>query len=188
MNIYEKLANARVELQSRNIKKSGFNQFAGFHYYELADIMPHINEIMAKYKMLGVCSFNDEHASLSIFDAEKPEDVIVIKSPRAEAPIKGCTPIQQLGGEETYQRRYLWVDAFEIVEGDALDANVGKPNKQTDEDPLGIGGVDNHLPPRGEVCEVCGRLLTNSQVKLSQTKYKKMLCPVCQAKEDANAK
>ena len=188
MNLYEKMAQARVELQSRNLKKSGHNKFAGFDYYELKDIMPAINEIMAKYKMLGVCSFNVDYATLSIFDAEKPEDVIVLKSPHAEAELKGCQPIQCLGGEETYQRRYLWMAAFEIVEGDALDANVGRPDKKSAEDPLGIGGAENHLPPRGEVCEVCGKPLTNSQVKLSQTKYKKMLCPVCQAKEDANAK
>ena len=188
MNIYEKLANARVELQQRNIKKSGFNQFAGFHYYELADIMPHINEIMAKYKMLGVCSFNEDYATLSIFDSEKEGDVIVIKSPHAEAPIKGCTPIQQLGGEETYQRRYLWVAAFEIVEADTLDATVGKPDKkQTDDDPLGIGGTENKLPPRGDICQSCGTMLTSAQATLAK-KYAPqngglILCPDCRTKE-----
>ena len=192
MNLYEKLACARVELQNRNLKKSGHNKFAGFDYYELKDLMPAINEIMAKYKLLGVCSFHADYATLSIFDAEEPESVIVIKSPHAEAELKGCQPIQCLGGEETYQRRYLWMAAMEIVEGDALDANVGRPEKkekvtQTDDDPLGIGGTENHLPPRGEVCEVCGKPLTNSQVKLSQTKYKKLLCPACQAKEEVNA-
>ena len=142
MNLYEKLACARVELQNRNLKKSGHNKFAGFDYYELKDLMPAINEIMAKYKMLGVCSFHADYATLSIFDAEEPESVIVIKSPHAEAELKGCQPIQCLGGEETYQRRYLWMAAMEIVEGDALDANVGRPEKkekvtQTDDDPLG---------------------------------------------------
>ena len=29
---------------------------------------------------------------------------------------------------ETYQRRYLWVAALEIVEHDALDATAGKPD------------------------------------------------------------
>ena len=190
MNIYEKLAQARVELQSRNIKKSGHNKFAGFDYYELKDIMPPINELMVKYKMLGVCSYNIEYATLSIFDAEKPEDVIVIKSPHAEAELKGCQPIQCLGGEETYQRRYLWMTAFEIVEGDALDANVGAPTNQTDSDPLGTGHTEKRLPARGNSCEMCGTGITNSQKSLSMQKFSKALCPACQAKmskEAANA-
>jgi hypothetical protein len=53
----------------------------------------------------------------------------------AEANLKGTHPIQNLGAVETYQRRYLWMTAMEIVEHDVLDANTGydepvKPVKQ----------------------------------------------------------
>jgi hypothetical protein len=34
--------------------------------------------------------------------------------------------VQNIGAVETYQRRYLWVAALEIVEHDALDATTGK--------------------------------------------------------------
>ncbi len=43
----------------------------------------------------------------------------------AEANLKGCYPIQNLGAVETYSRRYLYVTALEIVEHDALDATTG---------------------------------------------------------------
>ena len=185
MNIYEKLALARVELQDMGLKKSGKNTFAKYDYFELADIMPPINRIMAKYKMLGLCSFNEDYATLSIFDAEKPEDVIVFKSPMSTAELKGCHPVQNLGAVETYTRRYLWTAAFEIVEADALDATTG--SKQTDDDPLGTGDV-KHLPPRGEKCQGCGAVLTTAQVTLAK-KYAKdyggrLLCADCRAKED----
>lgn len=185
MNLYEKLALARVELQEMGLHKSGKNTFAKYDYFELGDMMPAINKLMAKYKMLGVCSFFADMATLSIFDAEKPEDVIVFKSPLSTAELKGCHPVQNLGAVETYTRRYLWTAAFEIVECDALDATQGRPTKQTDDDPLGTGGVQ-HLPQRGNNCEVCGTALTNSQKTLSMGKYKKLLCPACQEKEAKN--
>jgi hypothetical protein len=41
------------------------------------------------------------------------------------AALKGCHEVQNIGAVETYQRRYLWVSAMEIVEHDALDATTG---------------------------------------------------------------
>jgi hypothetical protein len=43
----------------------------------------------------------------------------------AEAQLKGCHPVQNLGATQTYLRRYLYVLALEIVEHDALDATTG---------------------------------------------------------------
>lgn len=186
MNIYEKLALARVELQSKGLRKSGKNTFAKYDYFELADMLPSINELMAKYKMLGVCSFHEDYATLSIFDAEKPDDVIVFKSPMSTAELKGCHPVQNLGAVETYTRRYLWTAAFEIVECDALDSTQGRPT-QTDEDPLGTGNTDNRLPARGDNCEICGATLTAAQKALSKQKFGRLLCPACQTKEGNNA-
>jgi hypothetical protein len=41
------------------------------------------------------------------------------------AALKGCHEVQNIGAVETYQRRYLWVTALEIVEHDALDSSEG---------------------------------------------------------------
>ena len=183
MNIYEKLAQARVDLQKRNLQKSGHNKFAGYDYFELRDFLPAINEIMAEHKLLGICRFDEKEATLEIIDAEDPKEggKIRFRSPMSTAELKGCHPVQNLGAVQTYLRRYLYTAAFEIVEGDALNATQGK-----DEDPLGTGNV-KHLPPRGETCEVCGTKLTAAQQKLSMQKYGRMLCPACQAKEGENA-
>jgi len=48
-NVYWKLSKIRLELQNRQLKKSGQNKFAGFKYYELGDILPTINELSDKY-------------------------------------------------------------------------------------------------------------------------------------------
>jgi len=68
-------------------------------------------------------SFGKELASLTITDTEDGSE-IVLTSPMAEANLKGCHPIQNLGAVETYTRRYLWVSAMEIVEHDALDSSA----------------------------------------------------------------
>lgn len=130
MNIYEKLQTMRVELQEMKIKKSGKNKFANYDYYELADILPPINSIMAKHKVCSYISFNSEQAILTLVNAEQPEEVITFTSPMAEASLKGTHPIQNLGAVETYQRRYLYMAAFEIVENDFLDATQGNDQQQ----------------------------------------------------------
>ena len=130
MNIYEKLQTMRVELQALNIKKSGENKFAGYKYYELADIMPPINEIMLNHKVTSFITFETESAVLTMVNCEAPEEMIQFTSPMKGASLKGAHDIQNLGAVETYQRRYLYMAAFEIVENDALDASQGKDQKQ----------------------------------------------------------
>lgn len=131
MSVYKKLSKARVMLQSIEMTKSGHNKFAGYKYFELGDFMPHINRIFDELGLCGYVSFYKEEAILQIVDTDAPEtNSIVITSPMAEAALKGTHPIQNLGAVETYQRRYLWVTALEIVEHDALDSS--EPVKEVD--------------------------------------------------------
>lgn len=112
---------ARVRLQSTEMKKSGLNKFAGYSYFELGDFIPHIQTIFNEIGLCGVVSFNTEYATLCITDVDDGT-VVVIQSPMAEANLKGAHPIQNLGAVESYQRRYLWMTAMEIVEHDIIDA------------------------------------------------------------------
>ena len=124
MSVYKKLQEARISLQSKELKKSGFNKFAGYSYFELGDFLPAVQQIFNEIGLCGVVSFGREVAELNITDIESGQ-TISICSPMPEANLKGCHPIQNLGAVETYTRRYLWVTAMEIVEHDALDATTG---------------------------------------------------------------
>lgn len=124
MDIYEKLQECRVELQKMNLKKTGENKFAGFKYYELADFLPTVNEMFLKHKLSSNFSIIGEEARLKIIDFENKE-TIEFASPIADANIKGCTPVQSLGGVHTYLKRYLYINALEIVENDMFDSKVG---------------------------------------------------------------
>lgn len=128
MNIYEKLQNMRVELQQKNIKKSGFNKYAGYHYFELADILPAINELQVKYKTFTRVWFDKDQAKLTVINTEKLDETIEFISPLADLSLKGAHAIQNIGGVETYSRRYLYLIAFEIVEADYFDSVQGKPD------------------------------------------------------------
>ena len=121
MNVFEKLNEARLQFQNANVKKSGQNKFAGYTYYELADILPAINKIAKDLKFCCVVNFTSELATLSFVDCENNEK-IDFTSPMATASLKGCVEAQCLGGAETYIKRYLYQNCFEIVEGDLLDS------------------------------------------------------------------
>jgi len=121
MSVHKKHMAARVKLQSVEMKKSGQNKFAGYSYFELADFIPHVQTIFNDLGLCGVVTFNTEYAQLCITDVEDGT-VIVITTPMAEANLKGAHPIQNLGATLSYQRRYLWMAAMELVEGDAIDS------------------------------------------------------------------
>lgn len=128
MNVYEKLNLARVKFQSGGVKMSGKNSYAGYEYYELADILPKVNEICSELKCSCIVSFDKELARLDFIDCEKPEDKITFTSPMSDASLKGCHAVQNLGAVETYIKRYLYQHCFEIIESDVLDETMN-PNQ-----------------------------------------------------------
>ena len=123
MSVYKKLMDARIRLQGTKLKKSGKNKFAGYEYFELGDFLPAVQQIFADVGLCGIVSYSNDYAELRIIDVDAPDNAIALTSPMAEANLKGTHPIQNLGAVETYQRRYLWMTAMEIVEHDALDSS-----------------------------------------------------------------
>lgn len=122
--IQEKLQKARLELQNKSLKKSGKNKFAGFTYYELADFLPSVNQIFYDLKIFSNFSIKEGQATLTVTDWEdKTQEVFT--SPIEELELKGCSKVQALGGVHTYLKRYLYLNALEIIEFDMLDAKAG---------------------------------------------------------------
>lgn len=113
---------ARIELQNTKLSKSGHNKFAQYHYFELGDFLPTVQDIFNKIGLAGIVSYGSDLATLTITDTED-NSTVLITSPMSEANLKGAHPIQNLGAVQTYTRRYLWVTALEIVEHDALDSS-----------------------------------------------------------------
>lgn len=128
-SIYKKLAKARQSFHARKLTKSGHNKFAGYKYFELGDFVQAGMECLNEQGLVPVISFDASEAKLTLFDTQS-DSTIVITSPMADAQLKGCHPIQNLGAVQTYQRRYLWVTLLEIIEHDALDSSKPLEDKQ----------------------------------------------------------
>lgn len=133
--IEQKLQECRVTLQNKKLKKSGKNKYAGFEYFELKDFLPTINEMFKEKGMFSNFSIKGDTAKLVITDTED-KTTVKFTSPIAELDLKGCNKIQALGGVHTYMKRYLYLNALEIVESDLFDSVTGsgelEPNNDTD--------------------------------------------------------
>jgi hypothetical protein len=120
--IYDKLQQARIALQSMELKKSGHNKFAGYKYFELGDFLPAVNNIFGNLGLCQTLEFDKELATMRIFDRDTGGQ-IKFTCPMASANLKGCHDVQNLGASITYITRYLLVMALAICEHDAIDAS-----------------------------------------------------------------
>lgn len=176
MNVYEKLLQARVTLSAMGLKKSGKNTFSKYDYYELADILPSITAVCKEVGILPVITFTAETAYMRIYDVQG-DGVIEITSPMGTADLKGCHEVQNVGAVETYQRRYLYMTAFDIVDADILDENTGRDAAKKD-----------------IICPECGQVMKAVSMKDGSTmtaaaflkKYGK--CSLCYKRGKADAK
>ncbi len=126
MNIYEKIQQARVELQKMGIKKSGHNKFANFDYFELKDFLPKVNEIFLVLKLFSKFDLLENEGVLTIINSENPEESIVFSTPKATIDMKGQNGLQQIGSTHTYLKRYCYYNALEIIINDETEATIGK--------------------------------------------------------------
>ena len=131
-NVYQKLLEARVLFMEEDVKKSGKNMNMSYKYFELQDIVPVATPIFQKVGLLAITTFTEEVAMMTVIDVDNPSDCICFTSPmRENAPIVSksgaevTNAIQRLGSVETYQRRYLYMVALDIVESDAIEAATG---------------------------------------------------------------
>lgn len=135
MNLNESIINIRVKLQNAKLKKSGKNKFAGFDYFELADFLPKLNELMLEEKINDRFYIKDDLATLEL---QKGEEVNIYTMPFVlfETPlnwkenkltgeieqVKSMQDIQYLGALNTYYKRYLYLNAFGITDGEVIDS------------------------------------------------------------------
>ncbi len=134
LSIFKKLLKARTMFLESDIKKSGKNMHLTYKYFELGDIVPVATRIFSEIGLLSLVTYDNETASMTLVNTDNPEETIQFTSPMREIePIISNTKgtevtnaIQRLGSVETYQRRYLYMAALDIVESDEMEANTGK--------------------------------------------------------------
>ena len=151
MNIYEKMQKVKTLLSDSELKKTGENEYSKFEYYELADILPAIITFCEEYRLFTHVNFVKEYntktitteenqvqekvkvgesAILTIINIDKPEEKIEYSSDVKDLELKAANAIQNYGGIQTYSRRYLYTNAFDIVEAEMFDKEMNKKKKQ----------------------------------------------------------
>lgn len=140
-NLNQSIISIRVKLQNAKLKKSGKNKFAGFDYFELADFLPKLNELMQEEGVNDLFTIEDGKATLTLIKANEKtggeeEQVYSMPFILFETPVnlkqdgktgeirevKSMQDIQYLGALNTYYKRYLYLNAFGITDGDVIDA------------------------------------------------------------------
>lgn len=127
----KKIVELRKDFHSEELKKGGKNTY--YKYFELADFIPQAMVLCEKYGVCPVVSFSLDVATLTIYDTES-EEKIIIESPMSTADMKGCQAVQNLGAVQTYLRRYLWGSFLEIVEHDKIEEQTS-PTEKTESKP-----------------------------------------------------
>lgn len=124
----------RVGLQKANLKKTGHNSFSNFDYYQIEDFLPTLNELMLKEEVNDIFTIEDGYAKLILVkDDEKQEYKIPFvlfdtplnwkynKTTQENEQVKSMQDIQYLGALNTYYKRYLYINAFGITDGEIID-------------------------------------------------------------------
>lgn len=132
----QKINKIKKELNSSLLKKSGFNKFSEFKYFQLADFLPQLIKLLEEnqiyYQTSEEVEINEnfgfiKYYKLVLTDGES--EVIHKKYYNSEPPVKLDKKgnddyngyLQDLGRRDTYFRRYLLLQAFDIIEDDGID-------------------------------------------------------------------
>lgn len=140
LNLNESIANIKVELQESKLKMTGKNKFVGFNYFELSDFLPTLNKLLLKYKVndnftiTTDTTFGTDCAILTLIKGEEkqeykmpfrifetPLNTTINKITEEVEKTKCMQDIQYLGALNTYYKRYLYMNAFGITDGDVID-------------------------------------------------------------------
>ena len=121
MTIYDKINTIRKRIKDANLKKTGKNAFAGFTYYELADFLPQTIDLENELGLISMFTLRDnESADLIVCDTTSDSQVVFTVRVR-EANMKGALEVQKAGAENTYAKRYAYLNYLNLTELDQVD-------------------------------------------------------------------
>lgn len=120
-NVWKRINAVKRGLRGISLKKSGKNTFSRYEYMELNDFENALEDFCDKEGINTMFFWFTEKAVLRVTNVDNPNDFVEICSPVVDCGIKGASPIQNLGGMQTYLRRYLFTSTFGIAEHDMLE-------------------------------------------------------------------
>ena len=114
-----------------NVKKTGKHMYLKYKYFTLNDIVPVAEKIFADLGIIPLFDFalpsdgNMGIATMTIRDVTDESNNLVIQLPMPGlGQLEKLPPIQELGANITYIRRYLYMAALDITEVDITDEGL----------------------------------------------------------------
>lgn len=133
MKIYKKILEARQTIKESKLQKSGKNTFSNYDYFTPTQVSALVNEACNKHNLLTIFNLKKDElgyfGELILIDVETSEQVT--SQMRTEKPsIKATNETQQMGGCETYTKRYMLMSAFDIADNTLdFDSQDNTPKK-----------------------------------------------------------
>lgn len=133
MNITEKLLEARKMIKETSIKKEGRNTFSKYDYFTPSQVSELVNDVCQELNIITLFSLEKDefglYGHLSIADTEGKENQRLDFQMRTEMPsITATNMTQQMGGCETYTKRYMLMSAFDITDNNLdFDSQDNRP-------------------------------------------------------------
>jgi len=131
IELYKKIKKARDVICEMDVKKKGHNDYSNYDYY-----LPEQVDMMVRKASNDIGLFNkfdmswvdgNVVATLKVVDMDSAEEDVF--SMTIEIPdLKASNAAQGHGGAMTYAKRYLMMDAYDIVDN-SLDPDAGGKKK-----------------------------------------------------------
>ena len=150
-----------VALNKTKLSKSGNNKHMGFKYFTLDDFLPTLTDLMVKEEIgdMVTIEFN-EHSQryeicLYLIKGEEQQRYAMpfneYETPESKGGNKTMQDVQYIGALKSYYRRYLYVDAFGIADGEVVDGmnnNELAPKKKETQQHSSLGNLNEEEATR----------------------------------------
>ncbi len=134
MGLFEKITHIRMEIHETEITPSGNNTFMKNQYYKLSDFIGIVDTVLEKYRVFADVEYDSQNAVLLIINIDNEKEKISKKFPNVDAieTFKSNTKannIQKINSMQTYQKRYLYKNFFNIEDTEILDLDAEEEYK-----------------------------------------------------------
>ena len=142
-NVLSKLATARVFIKSHPVKKDGRNDFSKYDYFTPEIVSKLVNDACVEVNI--ICVFNLKQDTIGYYGEVITTDLdsgeqLVTEMRTAKPEIKATNETQQMGGMNTYAKRYAFMSLFDI-EDNTIDFD-----SQDNSKPASKAPAANELP------------------------------------------
>lgn len=167
--IMSKLQELRDEI--KGITANGRNNFNNFDYIRLKDILKVVTPLLRKYKLATHHRLWMNPPLIDLVDTETGYSISFGTNCTVEPSGKNNNQVlQALGSTETYLRRYIYLQIFDLYDDDP-DRNFGK------ESSAGKKSVPKRVPKKPtvtderlcEIAQLIGHELTQQQLEVNDT-------------------